>query len=222
MTGDYGEPTQTDLIYLPFVAKRYFSQGDLTLTLPFIDISTDGNAAVSTGDIITLTDSDKQDGSGLGDVLLKGRYYAVEQRDHWPFIDFVAKLKLPTADENKNLGTGETDLSLVSEFSRRINAEWFALAELGFSWIGDPPGADFNNWWIYSIGAGHAYSSNVTLEGFLDGRTALVDGNDDPLSALFSMEYKINPDLRIDSLAEIGLNDGAPDVGITIGIRQRI
>jgi hypothetical protein len=61
----------------------------------------------------------------------------------------------------------------------------------------------------------------ITLSGYLDGRTAIFEGNDDPLSVLLIGEYKFRPDLRFDILLELGLNDGAPDIGITFGLRKR-
>ncbi|MCU0917922.1 MAG: hypothetical protein MUC88_25675, partial [Planctomycetes bacterium] len=36
-------------------------------------------------------------GSGLGDIILKGRYYAVEQDSLVPFIDLVGSVKFPIA-----------------------------------------------------------------------------------------------------------------------------
>jgi hypothetical protein len=61
----------------------------------------------------------------------------------------------------------------------------------------------------------------VTLSGYLDGRTSIFKGNDNPLSILFIGEYKYRPDLRFDTLLELGLNDGAPDFSITVGLRKR-
>jgi len=52
--------------------------------------------------------------------------------------------------------------------------------------------------------------------------TAIFDGNDDPLSVLLIGEYKFRPDLRLDTMLEFGLNDGAPDFAITFGLRKRI
>ena len=222
LTGDYGEESDTDLLQIPFVLKRYFSRGDLTLTVPYVDISTDGDTAVTAGEVVAITGAETDSGAGLGDIILKGRYYAIDQRGYLPFIDVAAKIKLPTADKEKNLGTEETDVSLITEFSRSISDDFFTLAEIGYTWMGDPPEGDLKNRWIYSIGAGYVYMPRWTLSGYIDGRTALVDGNDDPLSLLFSTEFKYRPKLRFDTMLEIGLNDGSPDYGITLGVRYRL
>jgi hypothetical protein len=219
LTGDYGEDEDTDILYTAATLKRYFEKGDVTLTVPYLDISEgvtfiDGGAEPVPG---------ATGGSGLGDIILKGRYYAVEQSDLLPYIDLVGSVKIPTADEDKGLGTGETDFTVMAEFARRLdNDAWFVLGELGYTFVGEPSGYDADNRWLYSVGLACEVDPKLTLSGYLDGRTAIFDGNEDPLSILLISEYKFRPDLRLDTLLEIGLNDGAPDLGITVGLRKRM
>ena len=48
----------------------------------------------------------------------------------------------------------------------------------------------------------------LTLSAYLDGRTAILPGNEDPLSILLLSEYKFRQDLRFDTMLELGLSDG--------------
>jgi hypothetical protein len=218
LTGDYGTDEDTDIYYTAVSFKRYFEEGDVTLTIPYLDIS-DGATYVG-GEVEPLEGGGG--GSGLGDVILKGRYYAIEQDELLPYIDLVGSLKLPTADEDKGLGTGKTDFTFMVEFARRLeNEKWIALWDVGYTFVGDPSGYDADNRWLYSIGMAYELDSEITLSGYLDGRTAIFEGNDDPLSLLLIGEYKYRPDLRFDTLLEVGLNDGAPDFGITFRVRKR-
>ena len=79
-----------------------------------------------------------------------------------------------------------------------------------------------DNRWLYSVGLAHELNPKVTLSGYLDGRTAIIESNDDPLSILLIGEYKFRPDLRLDTLLDVGLNDGAPDLALTFGVRKRM
>ena len=219
LTGDYGQDNDTDIYYTAVTVKRYLERGDVTLTVPYLDISADGATFVG-GEVEPVDGGDS--GSGLGDIILKGRYYAIEQDGLIPYIDLVGSIKLPTADEDKGLGTGKTDFTCMVEFARRLeNNNWIALGELGYTFVGDPAGYDANNRWLYSVGLAYELDPKTTLSGYLDGRTAIFEGNEDPFSILFIGEYKFRPDLRFDTLLEIGLNDGAPDFGITVGVRKR-
>jgi hypothetical protein len=219
LTGDYGENENTDIYYGAVNVKRYFEIGDVTLTVPYIDISADGATFVG-GQVEPISSGDS--GSGLGDIILKGRYYAVEQDGLLPFIDLVGSIKFPTADEDEGLGTGEADFTWMVEVARRLaDKDWIALGEIGYTFVGEPSGFDADDRWLYSIGLAHELDSQITLSGYIDGRTAIFPGNDDPLSILLIGEYKIRPDLRFDTLLEFGLNDGAPDFGITLAVRKR-
>ncbi|MGE5297346.1 MAG: transporter [Solirubrobacterales bacterium] len=220
LTGDYGEDSNTDIIYTAATVKRYLQKGDITLTVPYVDISADGvifvdgtAEAVGTG----------EGGSGLGDVILKGRYYAIEQEGLMPFVDLVGSVKFPTADEDEGLGTGEFDFTFLVELARRLkNDAWTVLGEFGYTFVGEPDDYDVQNRWLYSVGLAYELNPKVTLSGYLDGRTAIVEDNDNPLSVLLAGEYKYHSDLRFDTLLEVGLNDGAPDFGITFGVRKRM
>ncbi len=218
MTGDYGTGEDTDIYYTAVSIKRYFGEGDITLTIPYLDIS---DGATFVGGVVEPVEG-AGGGSGLGDVILKGRYYAVEQDELLPYIDLVGSIKFPTADEDKGLGTGEADLTFMVEFARRLqNERWIALLDLGYTFVGEPSGYNVDNRWLYSIGAAYELDPDITLSGYIDGRTAIFEGNDDPLSILLMGEYKYFPDLRFDAVLEFGLNDGAPDFGITFRVRKR-
>jgi hypothetical protein len=219
LTGDYGEDKDTDIYYSALTIKRYLEKGDVTLTVPYLDISADGATFVG-GEVEPVDGVDG--GSGLGDIILKGRYYAVAQDGLIPYIDLVGSIKFPTADEDEGLGTGKTDFTCMVEFARRLkNQAWIALGEVGYTFVGDPSGYDADNRWLYSAGLAYELDPKTTLSGYLDGRTAIFAGNDDPLSVLLIGEYKFRPDLRFDTILEIGLNDGAPDFGVTFGLRKR-
>jgi hypothetical protein len=220
LTGDYGQDRRTDIYYGSMMIKRYLSKGDITLTVPYLDIPSNGVTFIGG---TAEANASASGGSGLGDIILKGRYYAVDQDGPLPFIDLVGSIKFPTADEDKGLGTGEFDFTALSEFTWRLgDSPWSALAELGYTFVGKPAGVDVKNRWLYSMGLAYEVDPKITLSGYLDGRTAIFEGEEDPLSILLVGQYKFRPDLRLDTLFEFGLTDGSPDFGVTLGLRKRI
>jgi hypothetical protein len=220
LTGDYGQTQTTDIHSGSVMLKRYLDFGDVTLTVPYLDITSDGVTFVGG---TAEADASATGGSGLGDIILKGRYYAIEQDGPVPFIDLVGGVKFPTADEDKGLGTGETDFTALSEFTWRLgDSPWSVLAESGYTFVGKVPGLDMRNRWLYSAGLACELDAKTTLSGYVDGRTSIFEGSENPLSILLLGQYKLRPDLRLDALVEIGLNDGSPDFGLTVGIRKRL
>ncbi len=219
LTGDYGQPEDTDILYTAATVKRYFTKGDVTLTVPYLDVSDSGVSFIDGGAEVFAGGG----GTGLGDIILKGRYYAVAQTEILPFIDLVGSVKIPTADEDKGLGTGEADFTFLAEFARRLDSEdWLILADLGYTFVGEPSGYDVDNRWRYSLGLAYQVDPKLTVSSYLDGRTAIFEGNDNPLSILLIGQYKFRPTLHFDTMVEFGLNDGAADFGITFGVRKRM
>jgi len=47
--------------------------------------------------------------TGIGDVILRSKYNFLRSRPVWPDLAVVGQIKLPTGDEDRLLGTGETD-----------------------------------------------------------------------------------------------------------------
>lgn len=220
-TGKYGQEETTDFHHFPISAKRYFEAGDLALTVPFVRIVTKGGTRVVSGEVVQVGDGVAADETGLGDMSIKGRYYAVEQHDLWPYIDIAGRLRLPTADESKGLGSGEPDVSLSSEFTRRLKHGGIALAELGYMFTPTSIDELLGNRFLYSMGYGYEPTERTMLSGYVDGRTAASREGVNPLSLLFASEYRMRPDLRLDAMLELGLSDGSPDWGVTIGVRYR-
>jgi len=220
LTGDYGEHRTSELYYGALMIKRFFKKGDITLTVPYLDIPSDGVTFIGG---TAEADNSAGGGSGLGDIILKGRYYALEQNGVLPFLDLVGSVKIPTADADRGLGTGEPDFTVLGEFAWRLgDSPWTALAELGYTFVGKPEDLDVRNRWLYSLGLAREMGPKLTVSGYLDGRTAIFEGNENPLSVLLIGTYKFRPDLRLDTMLEFGLSDGAPDLAVTLGLRKRI
>jgi len=66
------------------------------------------------------------------------------------------KVKFPTADKDRGLGTGEFDETLGVDVSKRLIDALFGFLTLSYTFIGDPPGADFRNSFGWSVGAAYA------------------------------------------------------------------
>ena len=56
LTGDYGEDEDTEIYYGAVNVKRYYKIGDVTLTVPYLDISSDGATFVG-GEVGTTPSS---------------------------------------------------------------------------------------------------------------------------------------------------------------------
>lgn len=213
-TGKYGTDQKTDLFYWPVTLKHYFSQGDVALSVPYIDLDTQGGQTVVDGAVVQGKGSG---GSGLGDVLVKGRYNVVAQAEQRPFVDLVARLKLPTADEDKGLGTGETDVGIGTELAKRFMKDNMWFADFSYTFIGDPPDMDYDNRIAVELGLGHDFLPALMGCVFYDYRSAISPGSDDAHSVSLLANYKVTDQVRTYAMVDLGLSDGAADYGFTVG-----
>ena len=98
---------------------------------------------------------------GLGDVIVRGRYYVVDERGWAPTVAVRAHFKAPTASAEAGLGTGRPDEGVGLEVSRLIGGGFMAMVDGGYTLIGKPDGVDFNNRWWYDVGAAQSLAGGV-------------------------------------------------------------
>src|SRR3989442_48841 len=92
---------------------------------------------------------------GLGDLLLKVSY-TVKERAFLPEITPYLKVKFPTAQRDKGLGTGEFDETVGVDLSKRLFDGVFGFASVAYTFIGDPPGTNFRDSFGWSVGPGYS------------------------------------------------------------------
>ncbi len=228
-SGTFGTSNRTETLYVPFTLKRLFSQGDIGLTVPFVVLQTTGETTLVDGQPqrirrarqSNLAPAGTVTKAGLGDMLLKGRYYAVDEHDFFPTIALVAKVKFPTADSSEGLGTGKFDEGIGVEVSRRFLERFIAFLDLSYTVIGSPSGIHLDNQTAYDIGLGYQVTPQLLASVFYEERTALLSDQPNPRSFLLTADYKISQAFRVNSAIEVGLSNGAPDYGLTAGASWR-
>lgn len=158
--------------------------------------------------------------SGLGDVILKGRYTVLDE-DAFPSVDVTGRVKLPTADRAKALGTGRFDEGLGFELSKELAWGFSALAGAGYTFIGNPPGEALRDQWDYSAGLGYDFTKEFAGTLSYEEYRALVAGTDDPRSLSLSLRYRWSPRWRLSASGEVGLSKASPDAGLSAGVSAR-
>jgi hypothetical protein len=218
LRGDYGTESDTTLIYVPFTVRVAPTERlILGVTVPYIRLTAQ-NIVLTGGGVAVRGAGERQTEDGLGDVLLRGEYIVVEEKPSIPEIRGSIKIKAPTADEDKGLGTGEFDETLGLSLSKTFAQRLVTYLDLTYTFIGTPPGVDFDNTFGWSIGAAYLIARPVTVYGFLDGATAVSPGQDDPLEFRFGAEFRVTRAIRLTSTVTVGLTDGSPDYGLSGGL----
>jgi Putative MetA-pathway of phenol degradation len=221
--GDYGTGKDTTLLYVPFtLGVRPFDRFWLKVTVPYLYqtsqnvVLTGGGVAVkgkSNGKLTRPATSTTE--SGLGDVLAKASLVLVEEKDFIPEITPYFKVKFPTADKDRGLGTGEFDETLGVDVNKRLVASLFGYLELAYTFIGEPPGTTLHNTFGWSVGAAYAIVQPFSVFAFLEGATAIAPGQDNPLDIRVGAEYRVIKVLKLTGAVTRGLSNGSADWGVS-------
>lgn len=245
--GDYGTKVTTSVFYLPLAVKRLFSFGELSVTVPFVSITTDGSVTFVGGDRSggggsnsgsgssnsgsgssgqsedddTTTTTKKKTESGLGDVTLAGRYYLLDEQDWIPSVNLTGRVKFPTADEDKGLGTGEFDGGFGGELAKSLTRDLMVYLDGGYTFLGDPKGRNFRNQWNYDVGLGYYLTDNLRASIFYEEYRAVIAGIPNPRDVYADLNYRITNAIRMTIGGFAGLSESAADYGFSGSLRFR-
>ena len=205
--GDFGTPARSSLYSvaptLGYVAKDY----DLSVTVPYLSLTQS-----AAGQSVTE--------SGLGDIVARAGYMLVAEREGGMSLNGALAVKLPTADEAKGLGTGKADVGATLRLGQRLGPVRLSLLG-GYIKVGDPAGQDYNDVYLYGVGASGT-KGETGLYASLEGRRALVAGADNPLEVRVGFFHLFGHRTAIRGTAFAGLNDGGPAYGASLGFVQWI
>jgi hypothetical protein len=148
--------------------------------------------------------------SGIGDMILRGGYIVLPEKEITPQIRPEFYVKFPTADENKGLGTGEFDGGIGATFVKWIG-DWNASFEGVYNFIGKSADFNLNNYFSYEADLGYQLTDRFMPALAVKGATS--PSSDSP--AYFEMRikalYNITGRLGTDGYLGKGFTDGSPD-----------
>lgn len=163
-TGDYGTGVDTDILYVPVTARYETGSWIVGLTVPYVQIESDGEVVGGTdGAIVTkkkksgVTGSERSTDPGLGDIVGAVTYNILPGTGRKPVVDLVGKVKFPTASEGDGLGTGEFDYTAQVDLSQSFG-RFSPFTTLGYRIMGEPSGTDLDNIFLMSAGGGYELS----------------------------------------------------------------
>lgn len=247
-SGNYGTSTTSSFFYAPISIRRFFQDGDLAIVIPFVTATTDGRSTLVGGNAVRVDNSGPGSGSstgcsnsgpgnnncltgraqgqnvtesGLGDIILRGRYYIVEEKDWTPLVAITGRLKLPTADEKRGLGTGKMDEGVGAEVSKRLGENWITFIDGGFNVIGRPDGLNLRNQWWYDIGGGYYFTKDLIGNIYFEEYRSLVSGTQNIRDVFLGMNYRASSEWRFNGGVAVGLSNGAPDHIFSVGTSYR-
>ncbi len=225
LTGTYGTDTRIDTVYVPLTIKRYFDGiGDLSLTVPFIDQTSTGEVTFVNGAVFRTrgTKHASTTESGIGDIFVKGTFYVMQESRTGLFdLSLAGKIKFPTADRDKGLGTGRFDETVGIELGRSIGPDWTGFLDVYHTFIGTVSGLGLRDTTAVDAGASYKWMPDTTVSFFYSEATPIVSNVEDLRDLLANAEYRFSDAASIFAGIDVGLSPSSPNFGMTGGISYR-
>lgn len=203
MSGDFGTATSSRLFSISptigYVALRH----DFSVTVPYLSLTNKTNGVNSTE-------------SGLGDIIVRAGAVLFPENAAGFSANGSVAVKLPTANDTRGLGTGETDYGAFASMQQRLQTFKLSVTA-GYLRTGDPSGLDYHDGFSYGFGLSRRLE-RTTVYGSYDNRRAIVSGFDNPQEVGAGFFRILSTDYALKGHLFVGLNNGGPDGGGNIGV----
>ena len=212
--GDYGTNEKTTFLALPLTVKFRALPWTVKVSGSLVEIAGPGN--VNTGTVTTSTRQRRERGRGLGDTYFSVTYHVPARSPTRRFFwDLTARVKFPTADEDRGLGTGETDADLQAELLTWLGEDkaTTGFVRAGYRFRGQPAGVSLKDSPHAGFGAvrrvaGHRIGVMLTWIGRITGN----DTAQREVMVFSTLPMSRGRRLTVYGLG--GLSESSPDVAL--------
>lgn len=220
-TGTYGSEVRTDISYVPLIFSLESPRQEFKVTVPYLSIHTEEPVAFVEGEVITRGDGLETTESGPGDVIVREEVYLLQGSRTRPWIWGGVRIKLPTADERRGLGTGELDYGPAAGLIQPLGASWLLMVSVDHVVRGDPEGFEFRNTTWYSAGVQLRPTPEDSLGTFYERRESVFEGRDALEDVSLYYARRLSPAVSFPVTIFYGLSDTAEDWGLSLGLSVR-
>ena len=211
--GDYGFATDTEVFAVPLNLSYETETWIFRVSQPWLRIKGPAGVVVTGapfGGVVgrPVTSSE----SGMGDITAGATYRFSHPADGFN-VALTGRVKFGTADEDKGLGSGETDYYTQVDFSRDYGAT-VPFFSAGYRFLGR------NNLYplrdgIYLSGGVIRRLSGPTQIGLaVDWRQRVVDGGEPGCEVTGFVTHQLDQRWSLQGYALAGLTDASPDMGL--------
>ena len=151
--------------------------------------------------------------------MASATYTAYYDDDAERGLDLTGRIKLPTADADKGLGTGSTDESVQVDVYQSFD-KLTLFAGAGYTFYGHSDFVQLDNALNYGIGASNKYNATDSIGASLDGRMRVTPGGAPQRELSVFWSHRTEGATRLQAYVSVGLAKGSPDRGVGLSLTR--
>ncbi|HYD18528.1 MAG TPA: hypothetical protein VEF76_08625 [Patescibacteria group bacterium] len=213
--GDYGQLNETRVTYAPLTLKWQRGEWSAKLLMPYIRITGPG---VVVGDVPVGTPRPVGTEEGLGDITPSLTWTHTLNR-FGTTAELSGILKLPTADEDKRLGTGLTDFTAQAGLIQPIGKAYLN-GNIGRKFNGANATFPLRDVWKYTVGGGYRLFDQTSIGLLYDYRERQSTGSENLSLLTGYVSQSITPQWSVQLYASKGYSNSSPDANLGLQINR--
>ena len=160
---------------------------------------------------------EENDETGIGDINIVSKFLLVEEKEGFPAFALKGVIKTNSGDEERGLGSGDWDYSIVAAASKTFG-NLMVHAILGYTFVGDND-ENIRDIYLYGIAFDCSLTRRFHICSEISGNRH-PDREEDrhPISGLVGLIYVLSDKAILDSGVRYGFNDCAPRVDLLMGV----
>ena len=165
-------------------------------------------------DVMDPDDGDTE--GGFSDMALAVKTLLLPEGERLPSFSVKTMVKLPTGDEDKGLGSGETDTTLMMVTSKTIGCATLH-GNIGYTFVGGDSDSDNI---VYGVALEYSATPKLALvgEAFMETENDF-DKETHTVSPLVGLRYHLTEKITLDTAFSMGIcYDKKTDYGIISGM----
>ena len=224
-TGNYGTPTTTQIVSIPFTARYDRGPWNFKAILPYLRITGATSVVPGVGGVANSNPRGRGRGqgpagataaesteAGMGDAIVAATYNVLYDNASKSGMDVTGKVKIATADADKGLGTGEHDVGAQLDVYRTYDRTT-VFGGIGYTMLGSSNFIQLDNVWNVNAGGTYRLNERDSAGFSLDFRQA-VSASASPQKELMAFwSRKLDKTWKAQVYALKGFSDGSPDWG---------
>lgn len=229
LSGDYGLTESTYLRAFPLSLTWRQAPWKFKLNTSYVGITgpgslVDGNPNASTNDSqndpnnTNDTYNNRDSATGIGDTTLTLTWQKPHPLFHKVWADFSLGIKLPTADEDKGLGTGATDYRLKLDLAKRWRA-FTGFSTVGYKFRGTSTIRPLDDAPWVTLGMTTLCGKRQRCGFFYDHTWPAIDTNSARSELTFFWQRAWTKRWKTTLYILGGLNEDSPDIGAGLQLK---